>query len=48
MLLRDSPHKGTITWDGVLELAGSSLGSDPSGYRKEFLDLARKAQSLAR
>jgi Ca-activated chloride channel family protein len=47
MLLRDSPYKGTITWGGVLELAGSSLGSDVSGYRKEFLELVRKAQALA-
>jgi Ca-activated chloride channel family protein len=47
MLLRDSPYKGTITWGGVLELAGSSLGSDVSGYRKEFLELVHKAESLA-
>ncbi|HWE38285.1 MAG TPA: YfbK domain-containing protein, partial [Isosphaeraceae bacterium] len=47
MLLRDSPYKGTITWGGVQELAGSSLGKDASGYRKEFLELVRKAQALA-
>ena len=46
MLLRDSPEKGTLTFDGVLELAGSSLGDDASGYRQEFLELVRKAKAL--
>ncbi len=46
MLLRDSPSKGSLTFPGVLELAGSSIGPDPSGYRKEFLGLVRKAQTL--
>ena len=46
MILRESPNKGHATLGGVLELAGSSLGDDPSGYRKEFLDLVRKAQAL--
>jgi Ca-activated chloride channel homolog len=46
MLLRDSPDKGTITFDGVLELAGSSTGDDASGYRQEFLELVRKAKAL--
>ena len=46
MLLRGSPHKGSLTYEAVLELAGSSLGADPLGRRNEFLDLARKARSL--
>jgi Ca-activated chloride channel homolog len=46
MLLRGSPHKGALTFAGVQELAESSLGKDPSGYRREFLDLVRKAASL--
>ena len=46
-LLRDSPHKGGATYAAVLELAEASLGADPGGYRKEFLDLVRKAQALA-
>jgi Ca-activated chloride channel family protein len=46
MLLRDAPEKGTITFDGVLELAGSSTGDDASGYRQEFLELVRKAKAL--
>jgi Ca-activated chloride channel family protein len=47
MLLRNSPHKGSLTYGGVLELAGSAVGRDPSGYRREFLELVRKAQQLA-
>ena len=46
MLLRDSPSKGSLTFPGVVELAESSIGPDPSGYRKEFLGLVRKAQAL--
>jgi Ca-activated chloride channel family protein len=48
MLLRQSPHRGSLTYGSVLEIAGSSLGDDPSGYRSEFVGLVRKAQSLAR
>ena len=47
MLLRHSPYKGSLTYAGVLEIAGSALSDDPSGYRKEFVELVRKAQELA-
>ena len=47
MLLRDSPYKGNLTWPGLLELATGGVGADPTGYRKEFLDLVRKAQSAS-
>ena len=46
MLLRDSPYRGTLTWPGVIELASGATGPDPGGYRKEFLDLVRKAQEV--
>jgi Ca-activated chloride channel family protein len=46
MLLRDSRYKGTLTFDGVLEIAGQTLNDDPSGYRKEFVDLVRKARDI--
>jgi len=46
MLLRDSPHKGNATFDSVLELARSGKGSDPWGYRGEFLHLVHKAKEL--
>ncbi|AGA30909.1 YfbK domain-containing protein [Singulisphaera acidiphila] len=47
MLLRDSPHRGTLTYPGVVELATAALGKDPSGYRAEFLGLVKKAQELS-
>ena len=46
MILRESPHRGTATLAGVLELAEPNLGKDPSGYRKEFLDLVRRARAI--
>ncbi|MDA1194998.1 MAG: VWA domain-containing protein [Planctomycetota bacterium] len=45
MLLRDSPHRGTSSYDDVLRVAGASVGADEGGYRKGFLDLVRKAQT---
>jgi Ca-activated chloride channel homolog len=48
MLLRESAHKGDLTYAGVVEIASSTVGSDGSGYRNEFLGLVKKAQSLAR
>ena len=31
MLLRASPHKGDLTYAGVLEIAASAIGDDPGG-----------------
>lgn len=47
MLLRQSPHRGELTWEQVLRLAENGLGPDREGYRAEFIDLVRRAQSLA-
>jgi Ca-activated chloride channel homolog len=47
MLLRNSPYKGSLTYAGVLEIAQPSLANDPSGYRREFVELVRKAQTLS-
>jgi hypothetical protein len=46
MILRDSPHRGTATLDGVLELGEDGRGADREGYRGEFLKLVRKAKAL--
>ncbi len=46
MLLRESKYKGTITFDGVLEIAGTVSERDESGYRKEFMGLVRKAKEV--
>jgi Ca-activated chloride channel family protein len=47
MMLRNSQHKGSATYDAVLELAGEGIGADRGGYRAEFVELVRKARDLA-
>jgi len=47
MILRQSDHKGTATFDGVLEIAEEGLGDDRYGYRREFIELVRKAKALS-
>ncbi|MEO8962792.1 MAG: von Willebrand factor type A domain-containing protein [Ginsengibacter sp.] len=46
MLLRNSEYKGNSTYEDVINLAGSSLGTDAEGYRKEFISLVKKAREL--
>ena len=45
-LLRLSDFRGGATWDEVIRLAQLGLGNDPEGYRREFIDLVRVAQSV--
>ncbi len=46
MLLRDSKHKGSADFDLVGELAENGLGEDPTGLRREFLELVQAARKL--
>jgi Ca-activated chloride channel family protein len=46
MLLRDSEHRGTVTFDRVIALARGSRGDDPEGYRAEFVSLVETARRL--
>jgi len=46
MVLRDSPYKGSANLALVEELARTGARRDPGGYRKEFLELVRKARAL--
>ena len=46
MLLRDSPYKGSLTYDGVIEMALPTVAGDPSGYHAESVELVRKAKAL--
>ena len=48
MLLRDSPHKGSVTYDAVLTMANSAAGKDKQGYRKEFVELVGTAKKLSK
>jgi Ca-activated chloride channel homolog len=47
MLLRDSPYKGSSNYALVLELAEAAKKHDPGAYRAEFMEMVRKAKSLA-
>jgi Ca-activated chloride channel family protein len=46
MLLRGSPHKGSASWDDVLQLARVSTGVDLDGTRQEFMKIAEAAKRL--
>ena len=46
MLLKDSKHTGTATYDTALELARGAQGADPQGYRREFINLIEAARRL--
>lgn len=46
-LLRGSPYTGKFDYDQVVELARGARGEDRFGYRSEFLQLVRLAQSAA-
>jgi Ca-activated chloride channel family protein len=46
MILRGSDQKGEASLPLVAKITASGLGRDEGGYRAEFLDLVRKAESL--
>ncbi|MBK9263002.1 MAG: VWA domain-containing protein [Polyangiaceae bacterium] len=46
MILRSSPHKGNATMSQVVSLAEGSLGEDPGGHRRAFVELVRAAAKL--
>ena len=48
MLLRDSEHRGSATFDRVIDLARGARGADPEGYRAEFVTLVETARDLSR
>jgi Ca-activated chloride channel family protein len=47
MLLRNSDFKQNATYKNVISLAGNAIDIDKEGYRKEFLQLAQRATTLA-
>jgi Ca-activated chloride channel family protein len=48
MILRDSEYKGTGSLQQVLEWAQQGRGADMNGYRADFIELVRRAQTLKR
>jgi Ca-activated chloride channel family protein len=47
MLLRESPHSGSLSWQQVVDLARNSRGDDRDGYRADFIRLAELASELS-
>ena len=48
LVLRDSPYRGQANLGDVIARAERSLGADPNGHRREFVELARRAMELRR
>jgi Ca-activated chloride channel family protein len=48
MLLRESPERGTVSWNDVATLAAGATGTDAEGYRKEFLKMVKIASKATR
>ncbi len=46
MLLRESPHRGTASFGGVLTRAQAALGRNTGGLRTGFLEVVRAAAGL--
>ena len=46
MLLRNSPHKGTASYDDVIHLARIARGEDLEGVREEFLRMLDSARHV--
>jgi Ca-activated chloride channel family protein len=46
LLLRQSEHRGAASLRHVIGVARGAVGTDPDGYRAEFVRLAQAAQSL--
>lgn len=46
MLLRNSPDKGSATFEQVLAWAENGLGEDTDGHRAEFIQLVRRSAEL--
>ncbi|WPP51346.1 vWA domain-containing protein [Catalinimonas niigatensis] len=47
MLLRDSEHKGDLTYDAVATLARDARGEDKEGYRQEFIRMVESCNLMA-
>jgi hypothetical protein len=46
MILKESPHKGTATYDNVIRWAeDSEEKEDPAGRRKEFINMVKQAKA---
>jgi Ca-activated chloride channel family protein len=47
MLLRESPHRGNLSWTQVHQLAAGAVGTDTEGYRKQALEMIAAASRMS-
>ena len=47
LLLRQSEHRGSASYEQVLALARGARGDDPEGYRGEFIGMVETARTLS-
>ena len=47
MLLRNSEFKQEANYTNIIQLAKTAIGKDAEGYRKEFIQLVKKASAIA-
>lgn len=45
-LLRESNFRGSARFEQIIEIAQASLGTDPDGQRREFVDLVKSAGAI--
>ncbi|MFN0253457.1 MAG: von Willebrand factor type A domain-containing protein [Kofleriaceae bacterium] len=48
MLLRESPHRGNMSWKQVQTMAEGAVGTDADGYRKQAIELIKRASTATR
>ncbi|MGE0399358.1 MAG: von Willebrand factor type A domain-containing protein [Kofleriaceae bacterium] len=48
MLLRDSPHRGNLSWKQVQTMAEGAVGTDADGYRAQAIALIKRASTATR
>jgi hypothetical protein len=46
MILRDSPYKGSATFDSTLAIVRDNMGADLNGYRHEFMQFVQRARQI--
>ena len=46
MLLRNSDYKGSADFSMVIKTAKNAVDNDEEGYKKQFVDLVKKASKL--
>ena len=46
-LLKGGRYMDSISYDSILELANKGMNNDNNGYRKQFVELVKRAKQIA-